>query len=122
MRCVECEKDEGNCAGYYAEAAKCMKKVNTNKFLELSEKAINAYCMGQRISSAAAIAKECAEKLDEDRDYEEAIRFYEKMAELYITDELPTQANGALVKVADLYILTRDYGNLPKAIKVSFST
>ena len=57
--------------------------------------------------------------MDEDRDYEEAIRFYEKMAELYITDELPTQANGALVKASDLYILTRDYSQLPKAIKVS---
>jgi hypothetical protein len=46
MRCIECEEDEGSCATYYGEAAKCMKKVNTNKFLELAEKAINAYCMG----------------------------------------------------------------------------
>jgi alpha-soluble NSF attachment protein len=46
MRCIECEEDEGTCATYYGEAAKCMKKVNTNKFLELAEKAINAYCMG----------------------------------------------------------------------------
>lgn len=64
-----------------------MKKVNTNKFLEYAQKAINAYCMGQRISSAASLAKECAEKLDEDHDYEEAIKFYEKVAELYLTDE-----------------------------------
>jgi hypothetical protein len=71
------------------------------------------------LSSAAALAKECAEKLDEDHDYEEAIRFYEKMAELYMADELPSQANSALTKVADLLILTRDYNNLPKAIKVS---
>jgi hypothetical protein len=43
--------------------------------------------MDQRISSAASLAKECAEKLEEDHDYEEAIKYFEKMAELYLTDE-----------------------------------
>lgn len=95
-----------------------MKKVNTNKFLEYSEKAIHAYCLGQRISSAASLAKECAEKLDEEHDYEEAIKFYEKVAELYMTDEQPTNANQALVKVGDLIVLTRDFSQLAKAIKV----
>lgn len=95
-----------------------MKKINTQKFLEFSEKAIHAYCLGQRISSAAQLAKECAEKMDEEHDYEEAIKYYEKMAELYLTDEQPTSANQALTKVADLYILTRDYSQLIKAIKV----
>lgn len=119
MRCVECEQEEGDCAQYYLEAAHCIKKVNTNQFLEFSEKAINAYCISQRLSSAASLAKECAEKLEEDHDYEEAIKFYEKVAELYLTDEQPTSANSALVKVADLSILTRDYSMLVKAIKVS---
>ena len=100
------------------EAAHCIKKVNTTKFLEFANLAINAYCMDQRISSAASLAKECAEKLEEDHDYEEAIKYFEKMAELYLTDEQPTSANSALVKVADLIILTRDFGQLPKAIKV----
>lgn len=39
--------------------------------------------MSGRISSAASLAKECSEKLEEDHDYEEAIKFYEKSAELY---------------------------------------
>ena len=75
------------------EAAHCNKKVNTNRFLEYSKKAITAYCLGYRISSAASLAKECAEKLEEDHDYEEAIKFYEKAAELYFTDETPTYGN-----------------------------
>lgn len=49
--------------------------------------------MSQRISSAASLAKECAEKLEEIMDFEEAIKYYEKMAELYLTDEQPTSAN-----------------------------
>ena len=41
------------------------------------------------------------------------------MAELYLTDEQPTSANLALVKVADLIVLTRNFSLLAKAIKVS---
>jgi len=74
--------------------------------------------MGGRISSAASLAKECAEKLEEDHDYEEAIKFFERAAELYQMEETHTYANQALVKSSDLSILTRDYSNLPKAIKV----
>jgi len=31
--------------------------------------------------------------MEEDHDYEEALGFYEKAAELYFTDETPTQGN-----------------------------
>ena len=93
LRCAECEEEEGDTAQHYREAARCMKKINTGKFLEFSDRAIHAYCMNQQISSAASLAKECAEKLDEDHDYEEAIKYYEKMAELYLTEEQPTSAN-----------------------------
>lgn len=95
-----------------------MKKINTQKFIEYSQKAIKAFCMGTRISSAASLAKECGEKLEEEHDYEEAVKFYEKAAELYFTDETPTYGNNMLVKASDLSILTRDYKHLPKVIKV----
>lgn len=75
--------------------------------------------MGGRISSASQLAKECAEKLEEDHDYEEAIKFYEKAADLYQMDEMGTQANTILVKSSDLIILTRNYKLIPKAIKVT---
>lgn len=67
--------------------------MNTNKYLEYAKKAINSYCMGGRISSAASLAKDCADKMEEDHDYEEAIKFYEKAAELYQMEETPTYAN-----------------------------
>lgn len=118
LKCVECEGNDGSGASYYLEAAHCIKKVNSHKFLEFANKAINAYCLDQRISSAASLAKECAEKLEDDADFEKAIEYYEKMAELYLTDEQPTSANQALVKVADLIVLTRNYSLLAKAIKV----
>ena len=36
MHCVELEPDESDHATYYLDAAHCMKKVNTNKFLQYS--------------------------------------------------------------------------------------
>ena len=58
------------------------KTNNTKRYLELSKKAIECYCLGQRLSSAANLAKELAEMLEESFDYEEAIKFYNKAAEL----------------------------------------
>ena len=80
MRCVNCEKDSHLQATYYLEAAHSMKKVNNTEFLELADKAIHCYSMGGRRSSAAQLAKECAEKLEEDYDFEQATVYYEKAA------------------------------------------
>lgn len=38
--------------------------------------AIDLFCMTKRTQAAAAMAKDCAEKLEEDFNYEEAINFY----------------------------------------------
>ncbi len=80
--------------------------------------AIEKFCLAARISQAASLAKECAEKLEEDHEYEEALVFYERAADLYFSDETPTQGNTLLVKASDLIILTRDYPKLKNAIKV----
>ena len=87
-RCIECSPgDDSEQAGFLLEAAHNIKNVNTKDFLDYSQQAIAKFCLVGRISQAAGLAKECAEKLDEDRDLEEAIKFYEKAAELYHTDE-----------------------------------
>ena len=91
LRCIDDSADsDSDQAGYYLEAAHCIKNVNTNKFLEYSRTAIDKFCLSARNSQAASLAKECAEKLEEDHDYEDALLFYEKAAELYFADETPT--------------------------------
>lgn len=119
MRCVDCSGagDDSEQASYYLEAAHCIKNINTNKFLQYSRIAIDKFCVAARISQAASLAKECAEKLEEDNYYEEALQFYERAAELYFTDETPTQGNQLLIKASDLIVLTRNYSQLPQAIK-----
>lgn len=38
MRCIECAPgDDGEQAGYYLEAAHCIKEVNSRKFLEYAK-------------------------------------------------------------------------------------
>ena len=120
MRCIECTEPDNDSeqAGYYLEAAHCIKNVSTNKFLSYAKTGIDKFCVAARISQAASLAKECAEKLEEDHEYEEALVFYERAADLYFSDETPTQGNTLLVKASDLIILTRDYAKLKAAIKV----
>jgi hypothetical protein len=69
------------------EAAHCAKKVSGTQYLELGRKAIESYCLSGRISSAASLAKEIAEKLEEDYDFEEAVQAFEKAGELYQMEE-----------------------------------
>lgn len=121
MKCVACTApdDDRETASYYQEAANCMKNVSQTKYLEYARIAIDKLCLSTRIGQAAAMAKGCGEALEQDHDYEEAIKFYERASELYQTDETPTQANQLLVKASDLTVLTREYGKLKVAIKVS---
>ena len=43
MRCIECEEDDGFKAGYYKEAAMCVKATDTQKYLEYITQAIKFY-------------------------------------------------------------------------------
>jgi len=121
MQCVACTppEDDRETATYYQEAANCIKNVSSTKYLEYARIAIDKLCLSTRIGQAASMAKGCAEALELDHDYEEAIKFYERASELYQADETPTQANQLLVKASDLTVLTRDYGKLKVAIKVT---
>lgn len=73
--------------------------------------------MSGRISSAAGLAKEIAESLEEEYDFEEAVLAYEKAGELYQMEEQTTQANTMIIKASDLRILTRNFSLLSASIK-----
>lgn len=83
LQCVEYCSEESEHASYLMDAAHCAKKISASKYLELGRRAINAYSLSGRISSAAGLAKEIAESLEEEYDFEEAVTAYEKAGELY---------------------------------------
>jgi hypothetical protein len=57
-------------ANFIKEAATIVKGEDTDKYIKLANKAIDIYTMGGRSSSAAALSKDVAEKLEEDCDLE----------------------------------------------------
>ncbi len=79
MECVKCqaEPNDSDAANYYSEAASCIKNVSTNRFLEYAKIAVSKFCHAARLSQAAALAKQVAELMEEEHDYEEAFKFYE---------------------------------------------
>lgn len=70
--------------------------------------------MSGRGGQAANISKDCAEKLEEDFNYEDAIKFFESAAQYYGTDNQASQQNTMLVKAADLSVLAATEG--PKQV------
>ena len=61
--------------------------------------------MTKRTQAAAALAKDCAEKLEEDFNYEDAITFYLRAAKIYEMERMWIQAGNMSVKWADLSVL-----------------
>lgn len=120
LDCVSYCTEEAEHATYLLDAAHAAKKISASKYLELGKRAIDAYCLSGRISSAAGLAKEIAESLEEEYDFEEAVSAYEKAAELYNMEEQVTQSNSMIIKASDLRILSRNFDALGASIKVSF--
>lgn len=92
-KCIDCSPpdDDRDLGGLYHEMANCVKNVSSNKYLEYSRIAIDKYSLSARLGQAANLAKQCGELMFEQNDYEEAILFFEKAADLYLADETPTQ-------------------------------
>ena len=93
IKCVECESDDGFKAGYFKEAAMCVKQTDTHKYLELIKNAIKLYQIAGRMSQACSMCKDCAEKLEEDYNYEQARDFFAQAASLYEIDNQLSYAN-----------------------------
>ena len=86
LKCVECEADDGFKANYFKEAALVIKQHDTHRYLEFIKQAIKLYQLSGRMSQACSMCKDCAEKLEEDYNYEQAREFFEQAANLYEID------------------------------------
>ena len=69
------------------------------------------------MSQACSMCKDCADKLEEDYNYEQAREFYEQAAGLYEIDNQLSYANQMNAKWADLTILIEDFSKIAKVIK-----
>jgi hypothetical protein len=114
---IECEPENLFKASYLSDAAKIIKSVNTDKYIKFVNQAIGYYSIAGRTSSAASMAKDCAEKCEEDFNYELAIKMYEQAAQLYETDSQASYSNSMLLKWCDLTIISATKLDFAKLIK-----
>jgi len=63
------------------------------------------------------MARDCAQKLEEDYDYEQAIELYTKAGQLYEMDNQATNGQSMHLKACELQLQSKQWSNLPKCIK-----
>lgn len=80
QKCISCEENETDTAEFYREAAACIKETDIDQYYSYIKRAIDLYALGGRGSTGANIAKECAQILEENYDYDRSIEMYQKAA------------------------------------------
>ena len=85
-KCIACEENESDSAPHYREAANCIKETDTDKYVQLTKMAIDMYSLSGRSSTGATMSRDCAQKLEEEYDYEAAAEMYAKAAQLFELD------------------------------------
>ena len=63
------------------------------------------------------MARDCAQKLEEDYDFEQAEEMFAKASKLYEMDNQGTNSNQMKLKQNELIILSKKYDSLPQCIK-----
>lgn len=77
MLCLDCEQDPLFQANYLRDAANLIKGTNSDRYLKLVKQALELFTVSGRVSQAASMAKDCAEKLEEDFNYELAVKMFD---------------------------------------------
>jgi hypothetical protein len=57
-----------------------VKATNSDKYLKLVGQALELFTLSGRTSQAASMARDCAEKLEEDFNYELAVKMFDQAA------------------------------------------
>ncbi|KAG5558081.1 hypothetical protein RHGRI_008104 [Rhododendron griersonianum] len=102
-------------ANAYADAAHCYKKTNTKESISCLEQAVNVFMEIGRLSMAARYYKEIAELCESDQNFELAIVYYERAADLFQSEEVTSTANQCRQKIAHFAAQLEQY---QKAIEI----
>lgn len=102
-------------ASAYVDSANCYKKVSSQEAARCLDQAVNLLLEIGRLNMAAKHCKDLGEIHETEQNFEKAISFYERAADLYQSEESTTSANQCLQKVAELSAQLEQY---PKAIDI----
>jgi len=117
LKCAECESEEGFKANFYRDAAQAIKSIDGERYVKLNKQAIELFFISGRTSQASTLQKTCAEKLEEEYNYEDARSFYKEAAYSFEISGQPTYCNSMNSKWADLSVLLGDFDKIAEIIK-----
>lgn len=95
-------KESSDGATMYEHAAKAYKYVNTDKTIKSYTLATEILMENNKFSISARLYKEIGQLFEKDHNIPNAIKAFQKSADCYEADNSSNNANGMLIKVADL--------------------
>ncbi|XP_059627919.1 alpha-soluble NSF attachment protein-like [Cornus florida] len=96
-------------ANAYADAAHCYKKTNTKESINCLEQAVNQFLEIGRLNMSARYYKEIAELYEAEHNFEQAIVYFEKAADLFQSEDVTTSANQCKQKIAQFAAQLEQY-------------
>lgn len=102
-------------AGAYKDAANCYKKVSTRESIACLDQAVNIFLEIGRLNMAGRYCKEIGELYEQEQNIEQAIVYFERSAELFLSEDGTTSANQCKQKVAHF---SAQLGNYPRSIEI----
>ncbi|KAK1284140.1 hypothetical protein QJS10_CPB21g00465 [Acorus calamus] len=102
-------------ASSYVDAANCYKKVSSQEAISCLNQAVNLFMEIGRLNMAARYCKEIGELYEAEQNFENAIDYFERSADLFQSEEVTTTANQCRQKVAQYAAQLEQY---PKAIEI----
>ncbi|CAI9758859.1 unnamed protein product [Fraxinus pennsylvanica] len=99
----------------YVDAANCYKKTSPKQALSCLDKAVNMFLEISRHNMAARYCKEIGELYEQQENFDQALLYFERSADLFQIEEATTSANQCRLKVAQF---SAQSGKYPKAIEL----
>ncbi|OVA17228.1 NSF attachment protein [Macleaya cordata] len=102
-------------ASAYVDAANCYKKISPKEAISCLDQAVNQFMEIGRFNMAARYCKEIGELYEVEQNFEQAILYFERSADLFQSEEVTTSANQCKQKVAQFSAQLEKY---PRAIEI----
>ncbi|KAI3474260.1 hypothetical protein Pfo_029048 [Paulownia fortunei] len=102
-------------ASAYVDGANYYKKTSPKQAISCLEQAVNIFLEINRLNMGARYCKEIGELYEQGQNFDQAITYFERAADLYQTEEVTTSASQCRQKVAQF---SAQLGSTKKAIEI----
>ncbi|KAG8377095.1 hypothetical protein BUALT_Bualt09G0132700 [Buddleja alternifolia] len=99
----------------YVDGANCYKKTSPKQAISCLDQAVNMFLEINRLNMSARYCKEIGELYEQEHNFDQAITYFERSADLFQTEEVSTSASQCKQKVAQF---SAQLGKYQKAIEI----